>query len=80
MSVMEATAQQLQAAPAEETAEELFGRTIGKKLTDIKTTNPLGVEWAMLEIQRIIYQVQCPTPQHQAAVVEQFNYTTGQGL
>lgn len=80
LGVMEATAQQMQSTSAEESAEELFGRTIGKKLTAMKAANPLSVEWAMLEIQRIIYQAQCPAPPQQPAAVEQFNYVTGQGL
>jgi hypothetical protein len=80
IGVMEATAQQLQAPQAEETAEELFGKSVGKKLASLKATNTLGVEWAMAEIQRIIYQAQCPAPPHQPAAVEQFNYVNGQGL
>lgn len=78
LGVMESTAQQLHAASsAEESAEELFCKSIGMKLTELKSSNPAGVEWAMLEIQRIVYQVKCPPPQQ---TVEQFNYATGQGL
>jgi len=80
ISAMEATALQLQSTSSEESAEELFGRTIGKKLVALKDSNPLSAEWAMLEIQRILYQAQCPAPPPQSGAVEQFNYLTGQGL
>lgn len=53
------------ATTPDETAEELFGKSIGKKLAELKNTHPAGVEWAQVEIQRILYHVQFPQ-QHAA--------------
>lgn len=58
-----------------ETAEDEFGRHVGKTLSKIAAANAGGAEWAKLKIQEILYNAQYPPPPPPASHgIEPINY------